>query len=199
MQYRIGDYEDAEDSLTRAVNQYVQCQGQFTDEQAKTLDFMAQIKILMKQTQEAIELYQKTIASTRESLGENYYYLVNLWNNLGVAYYVEERYSETLQCYLHANDDMHFLSSNTSKKSKINLLKNIGKVYTRIGNYFESIKYLKQAEDMTHSVGMSRWKNRMLRDIYQTLEKVYQALGEEETTVKYREQWIKMREMAKEI
>lgn len=199
MQYRIGDYENAEEYLARAVKQYVQCQGQFTGEQAKTLDFMAQIKILKKQTEEAIELYQKIITSTRECLGENYYYLVNLWNNLGVAYYVDERYSETLQCYLHANDDMHFLSSNTSKKSKVNLLKNIGKVYIRIGNYFESIKYLEQAEDMIHSVGMSRWKNRMLMDIYQTLENVYQALGEEEAAAKYRAQWIKMREMEKEI
>lgn len=199
IQYRIGDYEDAEDSLARAAKQCVECQEQFTVEQAKILDFMAQIKILRRKNEEAIELYQQIIASTRECLGENYYYLVNLWNNLGVAYYVAERYSETLQCYLHANDDMQFLSSNTSKKSKINLLKNIGKVYLRIGNYFESIKYLDQAKNMMYSVGMSRWKNRMLMDIYQTLENVYRALGEEETAAKYRMQWIEMREMAKEI
>ena len=194
IQYRMGNYKDAEEYLARAWKQYIQCQEQFANEQARTLDFMAQVKVLMGKTEEAIEIYQKTIASTRERLGENYYYLVTLWNNLGATYYVAERYSEALQCYLQANDDMHFLSSNSSKKSKTNLRKNIGKVYARIGNYSESIKYLKQAEKMLHSIGRSRWKNRMLIDIYQTLASDYQVLGQEEMAAKYQAQILEMRE-----
>lgn len=199
MQYQLGNYEDAEDYLARAGKQYVLCQGKFTGEQARTLDFMAKVKVLRGKIEEAVEVYQKIIASTREWLGENYYYLVTLWNNLGTTYYVAERYSEALQCYLQANDDTHFLSSNSSKKSKINLRKNIGKVYARIGNYSESIKYLEQAEKMLQSIGRSRWKNRMLIDIYQTLASDYQVLGQEEMAAKYQAQILEMREKVRKI
>lgn len=199
MQYRIGNYEDAEDSLTRAGKQYARCQGQFTGEQAEILDIMAQTKVLRGNTEEAIEIYRKVIASTREWMGENYYYLATLWNNLGVTYYATERYSEALQCFLYANDERHFLSSNNSKKNNVNSLKNIGKVYARIGDYFKSIEYLKKAEQMIRSVGMSHWMDIILRDIYQTLESDYRALGQEEMAKKYQAMALEMREKAKKI
>lgn len=87
------------------------------------------------------------IEAAERDLGKNDYYMVLLWNNLGIVYTIQENYSKALQCFSRVSE----LTMQNSQYVhwRYTALKNAGIICGRIGDYQKAADYLTMAKEVS--------------------------------------------------
>lgn len=169
--FRLKQFEMAETYISKVVIYYTDVQKGDLQGRILAFDAMARLYIMTGKVSAALEEYQKLQSEVAKQYGSDYLNLYFIWNNMGVAYNTMKQYSEALECFLEA-DRILSVNQKGKRKERVNVLKNIGKVYGKIGDNKKAIKYLKMAE-CAIEVMDPILKNKMLKTIYELLAEAY--------------------------
>lgn len=115
--------------------------------QMDILNAEIQVRVLKGETEHAVQMYQQMIEAAERNFGKNDYYMVLLWNNLGIVYTIQENYSKALECFSHVRK----LTEQNSQYVhwRYTALKNAGIICGKIGDYKKAAEYLTMAKEVS--------------------------------------------------
>ena len=181
----LGMYDEAEESISEALSCYDAVSPDYFWQKIRTLDILTQIKAMKGFSDEALDISCRLISEVERCYGKKYDGLPVLWNNRGGIYTALGKLSDALQCFQKSNELLKVLNSE-KKGSRGNTLKNIGIIYSRMGDCKQAIRYLKDAEAVYNQINPLLRKTKKVQTVYRLLAENYQKASEEELSEKYR-------------
>lgn len=182
--FRLMKFADAEKSIVQAISCYEAVSTDILGEKIEAIDTLIQIKTLDGSADEALNISYDLILSVQNNMGKDCSYLPSLWNNRGVVYAKLRRPSEALECLQKANELLP-VSDKEKRVLKGHVLRNIGFLYNKMGNYARAVEYLNESEKTYHLMEDSFGKYRKIKNVYQLLSEVYHKISQEELSEKY--------------
>lgn len=176
----LNKYQKAERYTLLAIDYYDENGMENSEEKFQTVNILALTKVMERKAGEAAEIYRKLIKKSEEVFGEDYAYLAILWNNLGVAYFAQQEFSEALEAFLKTS-----AFGSRGIESKGNNLRNIGYTYEKIGDYRNAAFYLRKAEDELEKISSAAGAAAILKFIYSHLADIYKRLEMDELSLFY--------------
>lgn len=182
--FRLLKFADAEKYIMQAISCYEAVSKDIFAEKIEAVDTLIEIKALNGSAEESLNISHDLILSVEHNLGKDCPYLPSLWNNRGVVYARLQKPSEALKCFRKANELLP-----VSDKEKIvlkgHVLRNIGFLYNKMGDYTRAAAYLNESEKTYDLMDDSFEKCRRIKNIYQLLSEVYHIIDQEELSEKY--------------
>ncbi len=142
-----GDTDNADTYVQKAKARNIESPHGVSRLQMDILNAEIQVRVLKGETGHAVQMYEQMIEAAERDLGKNDYYMVLLWNNLGIVYTIQENYSKALQCFSRVSE----LTMQNSQYVhwRYTALKNAGIICGRIGDYQKAADYLTMAKEVS--------------------------------------------------